>query len=63
LNLSAHPSDVLHRINTIIERNCALAYDLGITGTPGFLVGSELQPGALDLNGLKDLIAWARHGK
>jgi hypothetical protein len=33
-----------------------LRKDLGITGTPGFIVGTELVPGALDLNGLKDLI-------
>jgi len=46
--------------NTIIERNRALAKDLGISGTPGFIAGSELQPGALDLNGLKDLVARAR---
>lgn len=45
--------------NTIIERNRALAKDLGISGTPGFIVGKELVPGALDLNGLKELIARA----
>lgn len=45
---------------TIIDRNRALAKDLGISGTPGFIVGTELQPGALDLNGLKDLVARAR---
>ncbi len=31
--------------------------------TPGFIVGTELVPGALDLNGLKDLIARAGNGK
>jgi protein-disulfide isomerase len=44
---------------TVIDRNRALAKDLGITGTPGFIVGTELVPGALDVNGLKDLIARA----
>jgi len=29
----------------------------GIGGTPGFIVGRELVPGALDLKGLEDLIA------
>jgi protein-disulfide isomerase len=48
---------------TVIDRNRALAKDLGISGTPGFIVGSELAPGALDLNGLKDLVARARNGK
>jgi len=46
-------------LQTIIDRNRALAKDLGISGTPGFVVGTELVPGALDLNGLKELIARA----
>jgi|GEM_PF-49252 len=45
---------------TIIERNRALAKDLGITGTPAFVVGTELYPGALDLKALKELIARAQ---
>jgi len=44
----------------VIERNRALAKDLGITGTPGFIVGDEFYPGALDLARLKDLVAQAR---
>jgi protein-disulfide isomerase len=44
---------------TVIDRNRALARDLGINGTPGFIVGTELMPGALDVKGLKDLIARA----
>jgi len=44
---------------SVIDRNRALAKDLGINGTPGFIVGTELVPGALDVNGLKDLIARA----
>jgi protein-disulfide isomerase len=47
----------------VIDTNRALARDLGISGTPGFIVGNELVPGALDLKGLKDLIARAGHGK
>ncbi|UVT17253.1 MAG: DsbA family protein [Nitrospira sp.] len=47
----------------VIEKNRALANDLGISGTPGFIVGTELVPGALDLNGLKELIARAGQGK
>ena len=46
-----------------IDRNRALARDLGISGTPGFVVGTELVPGALDINGLKELIARAGTGK
>lgn len=47
----------------VIEKNRALAEELGISGTPGFIVGTELVPGALDLNGLKDLIARAGQGR
>ena len=48
---------------TVIEKNRALAEELGISGTPGFIVGTELVPGALDLNGLKELIARAGQGR
>jgi len=44
---------------SVIDRNRALARDLGINGTPGFIVGTELVPGALDLTGLQDLITRA----
>lgn len=47
----------------VIAKNRALARELGISGTPGFIVGNELVPGALDLNGLKELIARAGQGK
>jgi protein-disulfide isomerase len=47
----------------VIDKNRALAQELGISGTPGFIVGTELVPGALDLNGLKELIARAGQGK
>jgi protein-disulfide isomerase len=47
----------------VIERNRALARELGISGTPGFIVGNELVPGWLDLNGLRELIARAGQGK
>ena len=48
---------------TVIDRNRALAKDLGINGTHGFIVSTELVPGALDLNGLKDLIVRAGNRK
>lgn len=50
-------------LQSIIDRNWALAKDLGISGTPGVIVGTELVSGALDLKGLKDLIARAGIGK
>ncbi len=43
-----------------IDRNSDLARGLGISGTPGFVVGNELQYGALDLTSLKSLVARAR---
>ena len=48
---------------TVIDRNRALAKALGISGTPGFIVGTEFAPGALDVTGLKALIARAGTGK
>ncbi len=47
----------------VIDKNRAFAQELGISGTPAFIVGTELVPGALDLNGLKELIARAGQGK
>ena len=47
----------------VIAKNRSLARELGISGTPGFIVGNELMPGALDLNGLKELIARAGQGR
>ncbi len=47
----------------VIEKNRVLARELGISGTPGFIVGNELVPGWLDLSGLKELIARAGQGK
>jgi protein-disulfide isomerase len=44
----------------VIERNRALARDLGIGGTPAFIVGNELYPGAMELAVLKDLVARMR---
>lgn len=43
-----------------IDRNHALAKLLGISGTPWFVVGSEVYPGALELPGLKALVKQAR---
>lgn len=47
-------------VQAVIDRNRALAQDLGITGTPTFVVGSEVVPGALPLETLKALVAKAR---
>jgi len=50
-------------LQAIIEGNRALARELGINGTPGFIIGTELVPGALDLKDLKNLIKQARQEK
>ena len=50
-------------IRTIIEHNRALARELGINGTPGFIVGNELVPGALDLKDLQNLVRQVRQEK
>lgn len=64
LNVKRLDADMANpKWQTVIDKNRALAHELGISGTPGFIVGNELVPGWLDLNGLKELIARAGHGK
>jgi protein-disulfide isomerase len=43
-----------------IERNRALARELGIRGTPAFVIGTEIVPGAIDLATMRSLVAKAR---
>ena len=50
-------------IDEAIARNLQLADALGITGTPSFIVGQEVVPGAVDLRTLQSLIARARRGQ
>lgn len=40
-----------------------LASDLGVNGTPAFIVGSSLIPGAIDIVALKNLVATTRASK
>ncbi len=47
-------------IDTIVARNAALARALGISGTPAFVIGDEIVPGAIDADALRQLIAQAR---
>jgi protein-disulfide isomerase len=47
-------------ITAIIEKNQALARSLGISGTPAFVIGSELVPGAVDYLSLKELVRRVR---
>ncbi|MBM3524258.1 MAG: DsbA family protein [Alphaproteobacteria bacterium] len=43
-----------------IEKNRGLARDLGIRGTPVFVIGDRLVPGAIDIETMRGLIAQAR---
>jgi protein-disulfide isomerase len=47
-------------IRDVIDRNLALARELRITGTPGFVVGERILRGATDLKTLQGLIREAR---
>lgn len=45
-----------------IRRTQELAHTLGIRGTPAFVIGEQLIPGAVDLETLKEAVAEARAG-
>ena len=47
-------------IAAMIDRNKALARELSLTGTPAFIIGDKVVPGAADLDTLKTLVAAAR---
>jgi protein-disulfide isomerase len=47
-------------INAMIDRNRGLAGALSLTGTPAFIIGDKILPGAADLETLKMVVADAR---
>ncbi len=47
-------------IDRMLKANRALAEQLDIRGTPGFVIGEEIIPGAIRLEALKSLIAASR---
>jgi protein-disulfide isomerase len=49
-------------IDQALKANLALANALNIRGTPGFIIGNQIAPGALDLATLKSMVADARKG-
>lgn len=48
------------KIDKILEDNLNLGTSIGINGTPGFVIGEELIPGALELSVLKEKISAVR---
>jgi protein-disulfide isomerase len=48
------------QITAALKANRALADALGVRGTPTFVIGDQLVPGAIDLESLEQLIADAR---
>ncbi len=51
------------KIDSIIQANLALGGSIGINGTPGFVVGEGLIPGAFELAAFKEKIAAVRAAK
>ena len=49
-------------IERALKANLALATALDIRGTPGFIIGEHIVPGAIDLDALKNLIEEVRKG-
>ena len=47
-------------IGQALKANLALAEALNIHGTPGFIIGKHIVPGAVDLDALRNMIADAR---
>jgi len=50
-------------IGRMLKDNTSLAEALQIRGTPGFVIGDEIVPGAVDLGALKEMIADVRQHK
>ena len=49
-------------VTEALQKNRALAQALGVNGTPAFVVGDELAPGAVPVARLKEMVAKARQG-
>jgi protein-disulfide isomerase len=47
-------------VQALIEKTHKLAQDLGINGTPGFVIGDQIVPGAVSADELKKKLAEAR---
>ncbi len=49
-------------VGKLISDNYELAQTMGINGTPAFIIGDELVPGAIDISTMRELIDTARNG-
>lgn len=47
-------------VEALLTRNDEQAVQLGLNGTPGFIIGDTLYPGGMDLAGFKEAVAEAR---
>jgi protein-disulfide isomerase len=50
-------------VQATIEENFKLAEDMGMNGTPSYVIGKQIVVGAVGLDGLKEKIGQARCGK
>ena len=50
-------------IKAELESNLAMSGPLGISGTPGFVIGDAIAPGAIDIETMRQMIAAARQKK
>jgi protein-disulfide isomerase len=50
------------KVDAEIKRTTEIAKALKLSGTPAFIAGNELIPGATDIETLQALIDEARHG-
>jgi len=49
-------------VRDMVEQSVSVARDLGIRGTPAFIIGDMLAPGYLGLDAMKETVAKAREG-
>jgi len=49
-------------IDQVLERNKVLGQNVGVEGTPAFVVGGTFVPGAVDINYIKDMVGKERGG-
>ena len=51
------------KIERYLDETLQLAESLGINGTPAFLIGNQLVPGAISADQMRQIIAQARQKK